>query len=181
MTSSFTSQALFLPLHHHHDPDLWTEHCHVTQSVTIETAVCLYVNISMTSNLSILSLCASLSLPPSQPVTPPAGNLTSKQRALLTFDPCMFRRPREADWCYHRERDREHGWEETWMTVDLKSKCAKIGETTVYHLILYYFLNRSLLFVLCVCVCVCMQCFQTRLRHQPDSCRTVKRLVCSRR
>lgn len=30
-----------------------------------------------------------------QPVTPPAGNLMSKQRAQLTFDPCMFRRLRE--------------------------------------------------------------------------------------
>lgn len=48
-------------------------------------------------------------------VTPSAGNLMSKQRALLTFDPCVFRWLREADW--YTDRDREHDREEAWTTA----------------------------------------------------------------
>lgn len=152
-----------------------------TLSVTMETAVCPDINISMTSNLCRLSLCVfSPCVSVLQPVTPPAGNLMSKQRAQLTFDPCMFRRPRETDWCYHRQRQRERARLGKrlvsplgiiiWAMVDLGSKISWKHHISVCT----FFNNPSVLFV-------CVWRFQTRRRRQPDFYRTVKRSVCSRR
>lgn len=103
------------------DPALWTGHCHVTPSVTIETAVCLYVNISMTSRLTIASLCIPLPLRVRQPVTPPAGNLTSKERARRPLTPARLAgTERQTDVIAERGRGEE--------TVDSESRHTQMRE-----------------------------------------------------
>lgn len=98
MLSSFATIFFWM---HHHDPDSWSEHGHVTLSVTIETAVHLDINMSMSSNLSRLFLWVSLSLFLSCSLPHLLQEIScQKQRAQLTFDPCMFRLLTES---YHRE------------------------------------------------------------------------------
>ena len=103
----------------------------------------------MTTNLCRLSLWVFFSLCTCvsvlQPVTPPTGSLMSKQRAQLTFDPCMFRQLRETDWFYHTQTETyfsswHYNLGDSWFRKQISSAFS-------------FFLNLSPLF-LCAFVCI---------------------------
>lgn len=106
-----------------------------------------------------------------QSVTPPAGNLTSKHRPPLTFDPAYLGgsvrqtndTTKSGSWCISEEEEKQ-------MSQIEGDRCSQKKKNKGKKCVLTPFL----------CAFACFPS-QIRLRLQPDFCRTVRRSACLKR